>query len=52
MRKQFLPFFFSDRDPGGSSVVSVPLLLVGHPQGSDPKAVPEHIYLSQKEWGT
>ena len=52
MRKWFLLFFFSDRDPGGSSVVSVPLLHVGHPQGSDLNAAPEHTYLSQKEWGT
>lgn len=50
--ERVLLFFLSDRSPGGSSVVSVSLLHVGHLQGSDPKAAPEHIYVSHREWGT
>ena len=33
-------------------MVLVPLLHVGHPQGSAPKAVLEDLSLSQKEEGT
>ena len=51
-KKRFQLFFLSCIFPWVSAVVLVPLLHVGHPQGSAPKAVLEDLSLSQKEEGT